>query len=264
MSKKKVIVLSSASFVFICCILIFIISLPSTPTALTEVEPNNTLAPTETSVVPTSALTKLSPTLTTETSCSDNSNNITEATVVGIVDGDTINVVIGNELYIVRYIGIDTPEKGDTGYEEAKLINKNLLKYRTVTLIQDISNVDKYNRLLRYVWANNVFVNAKLISSGYATAMYYEPDIKCHNLFEKLESDAQAAQVGLWTSTTPTIPIISNETTETNCDPSYPGVCIPPAPPELNCGDIPYKNFIVLPPDPHGFDKNYDGIGCEN
>lgn len=48
-----------------------------------------------------------------------------------------------------------------------------------------------------------------------------------------------------------------------SCDSSYPDVCIPPYPPDLNCGDIPYKNFKVLPPDPHGFDADKDGIGCE-
>lgn len=49
------------------------------------------------------------------------------------------------------------------------------------------------------------------------------------------------------------------------CDPSYPGVCIPPAPPDLDCGDIPHKRFTVLSPDPHGFDGNDDdGIGCES
>jgi len=50
-----------------------------------------------------------------------------------------------------------------------------------------------------------------------------------------------------------------------NCDPSYPTVCIPPAPPNLNCGDITFRRFTVLPPDPHGFDGNdNDGLGCES
>jgi hypothetical protein len=49
------------------------------------------------------------------------------------------------------------------------------------------------------------------------------------------------------------------------CDPAYPGVCIPPAPPDLDCGDIPHRRFTVLPPDPHGFDGNDDdGVGCES
>lgn len=47
------------------------------------------------------------------------------------------------------------------------------------------------------------------------------------------------------------------------CDSAYPGVCIPPPPPDLDCPDVPYTNFKVLAPDPHGFDADNDGIGCE-
>ena len=49
-----------------------------------------------------------------------------------------------------------------------------------------------------------------------------------------------------------------------NCDPSYPTVCIAPPPPDLDCSEIPYTDFKVLPPDPHGFDGNGDGVGCES
>ena len=49
-----------------------------------------------------------------------------------------------------------------------------------------------------------------------------------------------------------------------NCDLSYPTVCIPPPPPDLDCKDIPYRRFTVLPPDPHNFDGDGDGIGCES
>ncbi len=51
---------------------------------------------------------------------------------------------------------------------------------------------------------------------------------------------------------------------EINCDPSYPTVCIPPWPPDLDCGEIRYVNFEVLQDDPHGFDGDKDGIGCES
>jgi len=51
---------------------------------------------------------------------------------------------------------------------------------------------------------------------------------------------------------------------ESDCDPSYPDICIPPYPPDLDCGDISYRNFYVSPPDPHGFDGDKDGIGCES
>ena len=48
------------------------------------------------------------------------------------------------------------------------------------------------------------------------------------------------------------------------CSPAYPTVCIPPPPPDLNCSDIPFRRFKVLPPDPHHFDGNNNGIGCES
>ena len=50
---------------------------------------------------------------------------------------------------------------------------------------------------------------------------------------------------------------------DSDCDSSYPDVCIPPYPPDLNCDDISNKNFEVLPPDPHDFDREEDGLGCE-
>ncbi|MGB3496500.1 MAG: hypothetical protein WBA57_27480 [Elainellaceae cyanobacterium] len=51
---------------------------------------------------------------------------------------------------------------------------------------------------------------------------------------------------------------------QSNCDPSYPDFCIPPAPPDLNCADIEEKDFTVLQPDPHRFDRDKDGVGCES
>jgi micrococcal nuclease len=50
-----------------------------------------------------------------------------------------------------------------------------------------------------------------------------------------------------------------------DCDPSYPGVCIPPSPPDLDCADIPHRRFTVVGADPHRFDgSDDDGIGCES
>jgi hypothetical protein len=47
------------------------------------------------------------------------------------------------------------------------------------------------------------------------------------------------------------------------CDPSYPTVCIPPPPPDLDCDDVPFNNFAVVGTDPHGFDGDNDSVGCE-
>lgn len=48
------------------------------------------------------------------------------------------------------------------------------------------------------------------------------------------------------------------------CDPSYPTLCLPPGAPDLDCGEIDARRFPVVPPDPHGFDGDDDGVGCES
>jgi len=71
-----------------------------------------------------------------------------------------------------------------------------------------------------------------------------------------------AALMQAWTDETTSSESSVNSQTE-NCSPSYPGVCIAPAPPDLDCKDVPYRRFQVLSPDPHRFDGDKDGIGCE-
>jgi len=58
-------------------------------------------------------------------------------------------------------------------------------------------------------------------------------------------------------------PAQTQQVQQPKCDPSYPAICIPPYPPDLDCGEIQYSNFRVVPPDPHGFDRDRDGTGCE-
>nr|AGC72345.1 hypothetical protein [uncultured bacterium A1Q1_fos_2004] len=65
------------------------------------------------------------------------------------------------------------------------------------------------------------------------------------------------------TATTTAAPTVTATPNGTGCDAAYPTVCIPSPPPNLNCPDITHRNFVVLTPDPHGFDRDGDGIGCE-
>ena len=110
--------------------------------------------------------------------------NITQAQVTRVVDGDTIEVSIGGTLYRVRYIGIDTPETVDPNRPvgcygpEASAANKALVEGKTVTLERDVSDIDQYGRLLRYIYVGSTFVNAELVRQGYAHAYTYPPDVK--------------------------------------------------------------------------------------
>lgn len=77
-------------------------------------------------------------------------------------------------------------------------------------------------------------------------------------------SEAHAARFAKKIAPTPTVPVlVPSPTPATDCDPSYPTICISPSSPELNCPDVSARNFIVLQPDRHRFDREKDGIGCE-
>jgi micrococcal nuclease len=85
------------------------------------------------------------------------------------------------------------------------------------------------------------------------------------NVFQIDEQSAINSSLGLWQPAT-IVPLSVLDTPDmpSNCSPAYPGVCIPPGPPDLDCKDVHYKNFRVLPPVLHHFDRDKDGIGCES
>lgn len=60
------------------------------------------------------------------------------------------------------------------------------------------------------------------------------------------------------------VPFVAGGRPAGECDPSYPTICLPSPPPDLNCPQIPHNDFVVLPPDPHRLDADEDGIGCES
>lgn len=187
--------------------------------------------------------------------------------VTNVVDGDTIDVSINGVVYRVRYIGMDTPEQGDYYFTESTNMNRSMVAGKQVLLVKDVSEVDRYDRLLRYVFVGETFVNYELVRQGYAQVATYPPDVACSDLFVDAQQDAVASGAGLWYVPPTEPPAIVVEPTPkqqgSNCDPSYPTVCIPPYPPDLDCGEIPYTNFTVNEPDTHRFDGDNDGIGCE-
>ncbi len=124
--------------------------------------------------------------------------------VVKVVDGDTIEVEINGSLFKVRYIGIDAPESTiqiEYFGEEAAAHNQALVDGREVTLIKDVSETDRYHRLLRYVMVGEVFVNYELVRGGYANALRYPPDVACADVFRAAERQAREEGLGLWAPT---------------------------------------------------------------
>lgn len=127
------------------------------------------------------------------------------ADVVSVVDGDTIRVEIGGAEESVRYIGIDAPEARGEGApepfaKEATGANEALVGGKRVCLESDVSDRDRFDRLLRYAWLEDGrMVNEALVLAGLAEARAYRPDTKHQaTILDPAEEAARAAGRGIW------------------------------------------------------------------
>jgi len=137
------------------------------------------------------------PTTTLPAFTHPNPQSLEQATVEKVIDGDTIDVVIGGEHQRVRYYGIDAPEKDEECYQEATERNRELVG-TTVRLEPDARDKDEHGRLLRYVFTNDgISVDAALVSEGLAKA--WREDGRYLSRLTILETDASQRSTGcLW------------------------------------------------------------------
>ena len=135
----------------------------------------------------------------------ENSAEVVQATssvlVTRVVDGDTIEIEGGEK---IRYIGINTPETVDPrrpvqcfGHEASER-NKELVEGKVVRIEKDISDRDKFGRLLRYVWLGGTFINKQLVDDGFAYATSYPPNVKYEKVFSQAQQKAREEKRGLW------------------------------------------------------------------
>ncbi len=221
---------------------------------------------------------------------------VLEGTVSAVVDGDTIKVVSRGFETPVRLIGIDTPETVHPTKPvqcfgpAASAMTKRLLpvgqRVRVVTdPTQDTR--DRYARLLGYVFkpgrsGPQGSVNFTLVTTGRAKVYVYGGvRFQYTDTFLRAQSRARKAKTGLWG------PPCNGNTTKPDpnarptpvpasppapaparprapgCDPNYAGACIPVYPPDVDCNEIPDRNFQVVGTDVDHFDVDHDGIACE-
>lgn len=122
-----------------------------------------------------------------------------EAFVMYVIDGDTIEVMLaGGGFTRVRYIGIYAPEKTGPCGSDAMAANAALVADQVVTLVRDVSDRDAFERLLRYVYVGEVFVNAELVRQGWAGVIRQPPDTAWTSHFEQLAAQAKASNLGCW------------------------------------------------------------------
>ena len=129
------------------------------------------------------------------------------AVVLAVIDGDTMEVDLGGRRATVRFLGIDTPEKtggylpAECGGDAATRRTAELLPPGTDVLLQrDIELYDRYDRVLAYVYraADGLFVNRYLVLDGYAGTMHFEPNTEHRTVLDAAEAEARAARRGIW------------------------------------------------------------------
>jgi endonuclease YncB( thermonuclease family) len=112
-----------------------------------------------------------------------------------VSDGDTFRTVDGE---YVRLLGINTEETGQPHSAEAKSRLEQLLSGGKIKMERDEEDVDRYGRLLRYVWAGETFVNIELAREGHAHVYIIEPNVKHSSELRAAEREAIEARRGLW------------------------------------------------------------------
>ena len=207
--------------------------------------------------------------------------------LASVTDGDTIDVVLAGRLESVRLVGVDAPETGGPyrdiecfGLEGTAFLEWLLSAEGQLYVERDVEDRDQYGRLLRWAWLDlgdgEVYLlNEAVLRAGHGERFRNTRNRRYAEELIDAEEFAQFYGLGLWGACeTGFFPVFDappmNPPTaaplslpESGCDPAYPDVCIPPPPPDLSCRDVPHARFRVLPPDPHMFDGNRDGVACE-
>ncbi len=185
--------------------------------------------------------------------CSGNARCVT-GTVTKIVDGDTIHV----DGESVRFALASAPElSGYGGVESRNFIQTICPVGSDVTVDEDDGQTgESYGRMIGIIYCNDMNLNEELLDAN----LGYLENRFCDS--SEFANDSWAQKHGCIIESD--VSIQAPQTIKNNCDPAYPDVCIPSSPPDLDCGEIEYQNFKVLQPDPHRFDGDKDGIGCES
>jgi endonuclease YncB( thermonuclease family) len=204
-------------------------------------------------------------------------------TITKVYDGDTITLSTGEK---VRLLQIDTPELSPNecyGKEARSALVKLLNTPGQLSLKTDpkLDKVDRYGRLLRYVFIGKTNINLKLVEIGAAAPYFYKGDKgKYSTQILKAAQTAKSKSVGLWKScpgtqltpndavttlSTAVTTTASASSTGVKCDLNYAG-CIPVFPPDVDCTDIKRLGLApvkVIGTDVHKLDRDGDGIGCD-
>ena len=179
------------------------LTVEATPSPLLFASATSTNTPL--SVVANTAITVVTPAQSSSVICVPD-NPVQNATVLDVLDGNTIRALIDGLVYTVRYIGIDTPQNTNCA-DAAKYENFTLVYGQEIQLISSDIDKDSRGRLLRYVMVKGTFVNIDLLQKGLATVLENESgSAPCLADFLAAEQQARNVKIGLWSLPQPVPP----------------------------------------------------------
>jgi endonuclease YncB( thermonuclease family) len=185
--------------------------------------------------------------------------------VASVTDGDTLRLTSGQR---IRLVQIDAPEAGACYATEARSALLRLAPIGASIVLEadpQLDQVDRHGRLLRYVKRSGMNANLELVRRGAAEPYFYGGERgRYAKRLDEAARAAKSARRGVWgarcSSQSEPVPLAGG------CDPSYPGACVPPPPPDLDCADMRRLGLApvrVVGSDPHRLDGDGDGLGCE-
>lgn len=191
--------------------------------------------------------------ITESFNCSGNARCFT-GIITGIIDGDTVRVS-GQS---IRFALSSAPEINEGGGIKAREFLESVCPVGSTVLVDedDGQTQGSYGRILAVVYCNGMNLNEAVLDAGLATIS------ASFCSYSEFSTSVWAKRHGCTSKSSDVV--VVPQIKQDSCDQSYPDFCIPPPPPDLNCSDIPQKRFTVLQPDPHRFDGDKDGIGCES
>lgn len=194
--------------------------------------------------------------------------------VTHVVDGDTLEL---SGIVRIRLALVNTPEEGQQGFDSAKKFVEGLCLFKNGEVnIDDGQRQGSFGRDIGVVYCERINLNEALMNNSMATISTEFCDVS--EFADEVWAASYCSDSSIYKTEIPTVtetltttesPATSQAATVTeeasdDCDSSYPGICIPPPPPDLDCSDISQKGFTVSGSDPHGFDRDNDGVGCES
>jgi endonuclease YncB( thermonuclease family) len=204
-------------------------------------------------------------------------------TITKVYDGDTITLSTGEK---VRFLQIDTPElsPGECYANQARTELVKLLNAPGQLALKadpNLDKVDRYGRILRYVFVGKTNINLKMVELGAAAPYFYRSERgKYSDSILIAAKAAQAKKLGMWkdcpgtkltpnsavtTSASAVVGNISMTSQRSSCNLNYKE-CLPAFPPDLNCSDIKRMGLAsihVIGIDVFKLDRDGDKVGCD-